>query len=227
MSDPLRTGFCVSGKGRLFQEAVRHRNLLGIDPTLAVLGYGADPGLEGFCVAHGITPVRMEHARGPELNDALELALVPADLGLVALTFDHLIPPPVVRHYRGRMVNLHLALLPAFPGFRAIPKALAGGVRFAGATVHEVDETMDGGPIIAQAVVGLRRDDTTETVGARVFAAARPMFLQVLRWFAAGRVERDPDGRVWVRGAEYGALPVSPAVEECVLKVVGTLRVPL
>lgn len=213
MTDPLRTGFCVSGKGRLFQEAVRHRGVLGITPTLAVLGHGADAGLEAFCAAHGVAAVRLEHARGAELHAELERVLVPADLGLVALTFDHLIPPPVVRHYRGRMVNLHLALLPAFPGFRAIPKALAGGVRFAGATVHEVDESMDGGPIIAQAVVGLRRDDTAEAVGARVFAAARPMFLQVLRWYAEGRVERDADGRVWVRGTEYGALPVSPAVE--------------
>jgi len=210
---PLRAGFCVSGKGRLFRDAVRFRDRLGIAPELAVLGHAADPELDGFCAANGVAVVRLPAARGPELNDAIARALVPADLGLVALTFDHLIPAPVVDHYRGRMVNLHLALLPSFPGFRAIPRCLAGGVRFTGATVHEVDETMDGGPIVAQAVLGTQRDDTPEAVGARLFAAARPMFLQVLRWYAEGRIERDAAGRVWVRGAAYGALPVSPAVE--------------
>lgn len=70
--------------------------------------------------------------------------------------------------FRGRILNIHPSLLPSFPGLDAQKQALEHGVKFAGCTVHLVDETLDGGPIVAQRVVPVRDDDTVETLSARI-----------------------------------------------------------
>jgi len=119
-----------------------------------------------------------------------------------------------VKHYRGRIINVHMGLLPAFKGVRALNQAVAFGARFAGATIHEVDEQIDHGAVIAQCVTGVRRGETAEMIGGRLFGLLRLMWLQVLRWYASGRVLRDKQGRVWIRNAVYGELPVSPALED-------------
>lgn len=139
---------------------------------------------------------------------------IQADLDLLSLTFDKLIPQELVDHYRHRIMNVHPALLPAFKGRHAFEQALSAGACFTGATIHEVDETMDGGPIIAQCVLALRRHETHSQLGARLFGMLRLMYLQVLKWFRDDRVYHDADGRVWVRDAFYGELPVCPAIEE-------------
>jgi len=73
-----------------------------------------------------------------------------------------------VRHYQGRLVNVHPSLLPAFPGLHTHARALAAGCRFAGATVHLVTEVLDEGPILAQAVVPVLAGDTAQELAARV-----------------------------------------------------------
>ena len=213
MGEPFRVGFCVSGMGRLFRSAVVHRHRLGVVPALAVLGGTADAELDEFCRGHQCPAVRLPAKPKEAVGDAIGRALLPADLSLVALTFDHLIPAAVVREYRGRMINYHPSLLPAFPGMRAVGRCVAGGARFAGATIHEVSEGVDDGPVVAQCVIGLRPADTPESVGARVYGPGRLMYLQAIRWYAEGRVSKDEAGRAWVAGATYGEFPVSPAVE--------------
>ncbi len=73
-----------------------------------------------------------------------------------------------VRRFRGRIINIHPSILPAFPGAHAVEDALAHGVKVAGCTVHLVDEVLDGGPILAQSVVLVRDDDTRDTLHARI-----------------------------------------------------------
>lgn len=73
-----------------------------------------------------------------------------------------------INAYRGRILNVHPSLLPSFPGLDAQKQALAHGVKFAGCTVHFVNETLDGGPIIAQREVPVLEDDTVETLSARI-----------------------------------------------------------
>ena len=208
----LRVGFCVSGRGRLFREAATRRSALGIVPALLVADHGASAALEPFCTAAGI-PV----ARLPEDDDRYRTEIAracdAASLDLLCLTFDRILPPEVVAPRPGRIINVHLALLPAFRGKRAFERALAADVRYAGATIHEVTEDVDRGPIVAQCVIATQRDDTVEAVGDRVYGLLRPMFLQVLAWYAEGRVARDDRGRIRVRDAVYGELPVSPALE--------------
>lgn len=209
----FRVGFCASGNGRLVRAALLHRDQLGILPALVVLEAKASVELEEFCLARGVPTVRLEKSSRDEFNRKITDLCVGADLDLLCLTFDRLIPPELVRHYAGRIINAHMSLLPAFAGFHAFEQALAANVKYAGVTIHEVNDGADSGMIIAQTLVGVRRDDTAERLGARLFGPLRQMFLQVIAWFAEGRVERDEEGRIWVRDAYYGELPTAPAIE--------------
>ena len=78
--------------------------------------------------------------------------------------------------YPGRILNIHPSLLPAFPGLDAQRQALAAGVKWAGCTVHFVDETLDGGPIIAQRKVAVRDDDTIESLSARILVQEHELY---------------------------------------------------
>jgi phosphoribosylglycinamide formyltransferase-1 len=107
---------------------------------------------------------------------------------IVLAGYMRLITPVLVEPYYGRMINLHPALLPAFPGVNSIRQALDYGVKITGVTVHFVDSGMDTGPIIAQQAVEVRQDDTEESLAARVHAAEHELLPRVVRWIAEGRV---------------------------------------
>jgi formyltetrahydrofolate-dependent phosphoribosylglycinamide formyltransferase len=97
-----------------------------------------------------------------------------------------LLTPAFVRHYAGRLLNIHPSLLPAFPGLATHERALAAGVRIHGCTVHLVTEVMDDGPILAQAAVPARPGDTPETLAARVLVQEHAIYPAALAAFAAG-----------------------------------------
>jgi phosphoribosylglycinamide formyltransferase-1 len=87
-----------------------------------------------------------------------------------------------------RVVNIHPGLLPSFPGLHAQRQALDYGARFAGCTVHFVDEGTDTGPIIAQAIVPVLPDDSEATLSARILAQEHQLYPQAIQWFAQGRL---------------------------------------
>ena len=99
----------------------------------------------------------------------------------MGLTFNRLIPESVIHSFNGRIFNLHLSLLPMFPGFGATRKALESGMAHAGVTVHLVDAGIDTGPIVAQQIVPIRASDDEATLGRRQFEAAIPLVLQTVR----------------------------------------------
>jgi phosphoribosylglycinamide formyltransferase-1 len=94
-------------------------------------------------------------------------------------------------HFRGRALNIHPPLLPAFPGLHAQRQALEHGVRVTGATVHFSDEGMDTGPIVLQAAVPVFPDDTEETLSRRILAEEHRIFPEAVRLFAEGRLRID------------------------------------
>ena len=110
------------------------------------------------------------------------------------------------------MLNIHPALLPSFPGLDPHGQALRAGVKISGATVHFVIPETDAGPIVAQAAVPVRDDDTAETLDARVLAVEHRLYPLALRLIAEGRV-RVVDGRCFIDGvrADDAALFVPPA----------------
>lgn len=96
--------------------------------------------------------------------------------------------PQFVRALPGQIMNIHPALLPAFPGLHAQRQALRHGVKVSGATVHFVDEGVDTGPIICQAAVPVREDDTEETLSARILEHEHRLYPRAIRLYAEGRL---------------------------------------
>jgi len=213
MKTPFRVGFCVSGAGRLMRAAVIHARTLGIEPALVVLDDKASSDIECFCTLQQVRWVRIPKLSRIAFDRELHDQCANAELNLLCLTFDKIVSAPLIRHFAGRIINVHPALLPAFPGMNALAQAAERRVRFIGATIHEADELVDNGAIIAQCVLGTRLGETADDLGRRLFPLLRLMFLQVLAWYASGRVEKGACGRPWVRDAIYGESPISPALE--------------
>jgi len=105
--------------------------------------------------------------------------------------FMRIIKGGLLRAYAGRIINIHPALLPAFPGLQSWKQALDYGVKVAGCTVHFVDAGTDTGPIILQRTVMVRDDDTPETLHARIQEQEHTVYPQALQWIATGRIRRE------------------------------------
>jgi phosphoribosylglycinamide formyltransferase-1 len=119
---------------------------------------------------------------------------------LVALAgFMRILTPAFVSRYAGRLMNIHPSLLPAFPGLDTHQRALAAGVKVHGCSVHFVTEQLDHGPIIAQAAVPVRPDETPEGLAARVLRQEHLVYPRAVRWFLEGRLVIR-DGVVNVKG---------------------------
>lgn len=110
--------------------------------------------------------------------------------GLVCLAgFMRIISPEFIRKYKNRMLNIHPAILPSFPGLHAQRQAIEHGVKYSGCTVHFVDEGVDTGPIILQAVVKVNDDDTEETLSKRILAKEHSIYPKAVRLFAEGKIK--------------------------------------
>lgn len=95
--------------------------------------------------------------------------------------FMRIFSPAMIDAFPNRILNIHPSLLPAFPGLHAQRQAIEHGVRYSGATVHFVDRTLDGGPIVVQAVVPVKEDDTEETLAARILAEEHCIYPEAIR----------------------------------------------
>jgi phosphoribosylglycinamide formyltransferase-1 len=138
----------------------------------AVLSNRADAGGLSFAREQGIAAAVVDHkqyARREDFDAALAAAIDRFTPALVVLAgFMRILTPGFVERYRGRILNIHPSLLPAFPGLHTHQRALDAGCRFAGATVHQVTAELDYGPILEQAAVPILPGDTAEAIAARV-----------------------------------------------------------
>src|SRR4029077_9737060 len=115
-------------------------------------------------------------------------ALEEKKVDLVCLAgYMRLLSPAFVAAYRGRILNIHPSLLPAFPGLESQRQAIEHGAKFSGCTVHFVDENLDAGPMICQAAVPIRDDDTPETLSARVLKEEHRIYTEAVRIVLEGR----------------------------------------
>lgn len=192
-----RLGILLSGRGSNF-EAIAESIAAGrLDAEIAVViaNRPEAPGLER-ARQRGLTAVCIP-SKGLE-REAYDRLLV-AELGnhnvdLVCLAgYMRLLSSVFIQAYPMRIVNIHPSLLPAFPGLDAQHQALAHGVKFSGCTVHFVDEHLDAGPIIQQAVVPVEDGDTDDTLSARILREEHRIYSEALgtvlsgRWRLAGR----------------------------------------
>ena len=110
--------------------------------------------------------------------------------GLVCLAgFMRIISPQFVRKYKYRILNIHPAILPAFPGLDAQKQAIDYGAKFSGCTVHFVDESVDTGPIILQTIVKVKKGDTKETLAKRILTQEHKTYPEAVRLFAQGKIK--------------------------------------
>ncbi|CAE6497096.1 Phosphoribosylglycinamide formyltransferase [Candidatus Nitrosotenuis uzonensis] len=110
--------------------------------------------------------------------------------GLVCLAgFMRIISPEFIRKYKNRILNIHPAILPSFPGLHSQRQAVEYGVKYSGCTVHFVDEGVDTGPIILQSIVPVRDNDTEETLSKRILAKEHRIYPQAIKLVAEGKVK--------------------------------------
>jgi len=110
--------------------------------------------------------------------------------GLICLAgFMRIISPEFIKHYKGRILNIHPAILPAFPGLHSQRQALEYGVKYTGCTVHFVDEGVDTGPIILQSVVKIKDNDTEESLSKRILKQEHKIYPKAVKLFAKGKIK--------------------------------------
>ena len=207
----------ISGRGSNMEAlvAARDAGTLPVNIAAVISNRPAAQGLETAEKA-GITAHYIDHKAFAE-RDAFDAALAECIDGfapdLVVLAgFMRILSDGFVRHYAGRLMNIHPSLLPAFPGLHTHRRALEEGVRIHGCTVHFVTPALDHGPVIIQAAVPVLDSDDEATLAARVLRQEHRIYAQAVRWFAEGRLRLD-DGRVRLAGElADGAVLVSPEV---------------
>jgi phosphoribosylglycinamide formyltransferase-1 len=190
---PLRVGVLASGRGSNLQAIIDAAQRPGFPASvvLVVADRERAVALERADRAgvRGVFVNPKDFADRTAFDAAVSGLLEDARVELVCLAgFMRVLGSAFVQRWRGRMLNVHPSLLPAFPGLRAQRQALDHGVKLAGATVHFVDEGVDTGPIVLQASVPVRDADTEDSLSDRILAEEHRLYPEAIRLFAEGRL---------------------------------------
>jgi phosphoribosylglycinamide formyltransferase 1 len=193
-----RVAVLISGRGSNMAALVNAARHPGY-PAEIVLVLSNRPMAPGLALARdaGIAARAIDHRPfgGDRASHEAEInaTLSAADVEIVCLAgYMRLLTPLLVSAWRGRMLNIHPSLLPAFPGLHTHARALAAGVKLHGCTVHLVTEQMDEGPILAQAAVPVLDDDTEGSLADRVLVQEHAIYPAALSAFASGQVAGHP-----------------------------------
>ena len=192
--DKLPIGVLISGSGTNLQAIIDAIEAGKLDAKIEVVvsnkanAFGIERARR-----HGILTEVLDH-RSFSSREAYDEAVVAIlrrrRVALVVLAgFMRLLSPGFIRAFANRIMNIHPALLPAFPGLNVQQRAVEHGVRFSGCTVHFVNEECDEGPIIIQAVVPVLPDDTGETLAARILEQEHRIYPRAIQLYAAGRLQ--------------------------------------
>lgn len=191
---PIKLGILVSGNGTNLQAIIDHIEAGGINARIACVVSNNPEAFALTRAAHHAIPVVIHENKGFANRREYDLALVKLlrdhEVELVILAgFMRILSDVMISAFPNALMNIHPALLPAFPGLHAQKQALDYGVRFSGCTVHFVDCGTDTGPIILQAVVPVEQDDTEETLSARIQREEHRVYPEAVRLFCEGRIQ--------------------------------------
>ncbi len=200
-------GVLISGRGSNLQAIIRAIADRRLDARIAVvisnranapgLERAREAGIETLCLSHRDFATREDYDR------RLVAELRARDVGLVCLAgFMRLLSPYFIDAYPNAILNIHPALLPAFPGLEAQRQAWEHGVKVSGATVHLVNCDLDAGPIVLQAPVPVFDDDTADTLAARILVEEHRVYPEAIRIILDGGWE--VVGRRFVRAVRQG-----------------------
>jgi phosphoribosylglycinamide formyltransferase-1 len=220
MTRPLRLGVLVSGSGSNLQAILDACGARRIPAEVAVvicnvpdaraLQRARDARLPAVALPHG------GYARREDYDARLVAELRSHGVELVCLAgFMRIITPVLLSAFPQRVINIHPALLPAFPGMHGVRQAFRAGVRVSGCTVHFVDEGTDSGPILIQAAVPVLDGDTEDTLAARILEQEHRIYPRAIQLIAEGRVQLE-GRRVRIMGAQPDARSTfaSPPVDD-------------
>ena len=195
----LNLAILISGRGSNMENILKavKKNKIPIKPVLVISN---KPDAKGLAIAQklGVKTEIVESSglKGgnwvydSRLVSVLEKHNVTPQNGLICLAgFMRIMSPEFIRHYKGRIMNIHPAILPSFPGLHSQRQALEYGVKYSGCTVHFVDEGVDTGPIILQSVVKIRDNDTEETISKKILKQEHKTYPKAVMLFAKGKIK--------------------------------------
>ncbi|HXW03002.1 MAG TPA: phosphoribosylglycinamide formyltransferase [Nitrosarchaeum sp.] len=195
----LNLGILISGRGSNMESILKaiKRKKIPINPAIVISNKSDAKGLK-IAQKMGIKTEVIESKNfngsrweyDKKIVSTLEKNGVTPKNGLVCLAgFMRIISPEFVKKYKNRIINIHPALLPAFPGLDAQKQAIDNGAKYSGCTVHFVDSGVDTGPIILQLVVKVRNNDTEKTLSKRILAKEHQAYPEAVRLFAENRIK--------------------------------------
>jgi phosphoribosylglycinamide formyltransferase-1 len=187
-----RIGVLLSGRGSNFQalaDSIASRRIPGAEIAIVISNREGAPGVDRAKTSGIATRVIPSKGLERETYDRqVVAALNDHQVDLVCLAgYMRLLSPYFVASFPNRILNIHPSLLPAFPGLESQRQALEYGVKFAGCTVHFVDENLDAGPIVLQSVVPVKDDDTEDTLSARILEEEHRVYSEAVRIVLEGR----------------------------------------
>jgi phosphoribosylglycinamide formyltransferase-1 len=189
-----RIGILISGRGSnmlALSDAVGEGSIPGAEVAVVISDHADAPGLT-LAAERGLKTLAIERKGRTRIEHDRELVarLQQHRVDLVCLAgYMRLLSIEFIEAFEGRILNIHPSLLPSFPGLNVHQQAIEHGVKWTGCTVHFVDETLDGGPIIAQAVVPVRDDDTAQTLSARILVEEHKLYSAAVALVVSGEYE--------------------------------------
>lgn len=210
-----KTVILISGRGSNMAALLKAKLPCEI---VAVISNRADAAGLRTAREHNLPTTVIAHLDYPEREAfdaalAAEIDLHQPDLVVLA-GFMRVLTPAFVARYRGRLINIHPSLLPAYPGLHTHERALHDGVKIHGCTVHFVTPDLDHGPIIIQAAVPVLQGDTADSLAARVLHEEHRIYPQAVNWLCRDEVHLDEQGRVSLdRLQQGGHALISPGLD--------------
>jgi phosphoribosylglycinamide formyltransferase 1 len=189
----VRTAVLISGRGSNLSALIEAARAADYPAEIALV-VSNKPDAAGLAVAEtaGVATKIIPHQNydtREEFDAAIDAALREANIKLVCEAgFMRIHSEWFVKRWEGRLLNIHPSLLPAFPGIRVHKQALDAGVKISGCTVHFIVPELDSGPIVAQAAVPVRLNDTPETLAARILEQEHHLYPTALRFLASGTI---------------------------------------
>jgi phosphoribosylglycinamide formyltransferase 1 len=190
----FRIGILISGRGSnmlALADAISEGRIPGAEISIVISDHRDAPGLQR-AAERGLKTLAIERRGRTRVEHDRETiaALREHRIDLVCLAgYMRLLSTEFIESFRQRILNIHPSLLPSFPGLDAQRQAIEHGVKWTGCTVHFVDETLDGGPIIAQQPVPVHDNDTVETLAARILIEEHKLYAEAVALVVSGEYE--------------------------------------
>ncbi len=213
----MNIGVLVSGRGSNLQAIIDNVEKGKIEANISVV-ISNNPNAHAIerCKKHGIhyKIIEMKDFKNKiEFEKEIISVLKEGNVDLIVLAgFMKVLSNFFISNYRNKIINIHPSLLPSFKGLHAQKQAINYGVMISGCSVHIVDESLDGGPVIIQAVVPVLPEDDEITLAKRIIKYEHRILPQTIKWFSEKRVIIE-NRKVYIKNARYGTIPFNPDLE--------------